>query len=253
MNRINPKRLKEARASKKWSRQKLADKSKVSYSRIARIETSKTNVSVQETTANYLAKTLKVSVQALSSDKQPVRGQRSSPPKVKINPKRLKEARASKKWSRQKLADKSRVSYSRIARIETSKTNVSVQETTANYLAKTLKVSVQALSSDIAQIKTSKTDMAVQRTTANRLAEALQANSQALSSDTARIGTSKKNVSVQETTANHLAKALQVSSQALSSDMTRTKTSKTYVVVQKTTANHLPRRCKSAVKPSQAI
>ena len=97
MNRINPERLKEARAGKDrgkgWSRRRLSDRAKISTRQIARIEASETDVAVRETTADRLAKALQVSVQTLAGDKPlahgqqdkpPVRDQRSSPPEVQI-------------------------------------------------------------------------------------------------------------------------------------------------------------------------
>ena len=73
MNRLNPKKLKEARMNrgrqKGWSRKQLEDKSRVSARQIARIEASRADVVVRESTADRLAKALKVSIEELSSDK----------------------------------------------------------------------------------------------------------------------------------------------------------------------------------------
>ncbi len=66
---INPECLKALRGQKGWSRQKLADNSKVSARQIARIEDSKTSVTVRENTVIRLAGALKVDREILVGNK----------------------------------------------------------------------------------------------------------------------------------------------------------------------------------------
>lgn len=95
---------------------------------------------------------------------------------MKIDPKNLRELRASKKWSRQKLTDKSKVSARQIARIESSSESVTVHSTTSKGLARAFNVSEEVLSGnepvDIARL-----------TSMQRQASKLGADADALSGD----------------------------------------------------------------------
>lgn len=67
--KIDPESLKALRAQKEWSRQKLADESKVSARQIARIEASKTSVAVRENTVIRLSRALRVDREVLVGNK----------------------------------------------------------------------------------------------------------------------------------------------------------------------------------------
>lgn len=67
--KIDPASLKALRAQKGWSRQKLADESKVSARQIARIEALKTSVNVREYTVVRLSRALKVDREILVGNK----------------------------------------------------------------------------------------------------------------------------------------------------------------------------------------
>ena len=83
MNKINPKRLKEARTSKGhgkgWSRQQLSNQSEISGRQIARIESSEADVMVRATTAERLAQALGISVERLAGD-EPIQANQPSLP-----------------------------------------------------------------------------------------------------------------------------------------------------------------------------
>ena len=82
--KINPECLKALRDRKRWSRQKLADRSNVSARQIARIENSKTSMNVRENTLTRLSKALHVDEDVLISS-EPVGPKPPPPPDVQVS------------------------------------------------------------------------------------------------------------------------------------------------------------------------
>ena len=144
---IDPERLKALRKDRNLSRDRLADEARVSSRQIARIEGATENVAARTTTIERLARALKVDPNVLS-------GAAPLPPDVDgstlgeslIDPSRLRHLRkAIKGWSRERLAEKSRVSVRQIARIEAAETVTPVRAATVKRLARALGVHAATL------------------------------------------------------------------------------------------------------------
>ena len=148
--KINPAQLKSLRIQSGLSHKQLCEKSKVSERQISRIESSDTYYDTREYTAERLARALGVEVDTLADNVTVEPGQLDGTVRnyQSIHPKRLRDLRTRKKFSRRKLAIKSGVSEKQIGRVETSDTDVPVRMNTMIKLASALGVDAQMLLDD---------------------------------------------------------------------------------------------------------
>ena len=148
--KINPAQLKSLRIQNGLSHKQLYEKSKVSERQISRIESSGTYYDARDYTAERLARALGVEVDTLADKVTVEPGQLDGTVRnyQSIHPKRLRDLRTRKKFSRRKLAIKSGVSEKQIGRVETSDTDVPVRMNTMIKLASALGVDPQMLLDD---------------------------------------------------------------------------------------------------------
>ena len=148
--KINPAQLKSLRIQSGLSHKQLYEKSKVSERQISRIESSGTYYDAREYTAERLARALGVAVDTLADNVTVDSGQVYGTVRnyQSIHPKRLKDLRTRKKFSRRKLAKKSGLSEKQISRVETSETDVPVRMNTMIKLASALGVDAEMLLND---------------------------------------------------------------------------------------------------------
>ena len=148
--KINPAQLKSLRIQSGLSHKQLYEKSKVSERQISRIESSGTYYDAREYTAERLARALGVEVGTLADNVTVEPGQLDGTVRnyQSIHPKRLRDLRTRKKFSRRKLAKKSGVSEKQIGRVETSETDVPVRMNTMIKLASALGVDAEMLLDD---------------------------------------------------------------------------------------------------------
>ena len=148
--KINPAQLKSLRIQSGLSHKQLCVKSKVSERQISRIESSDTYYDTREYTAERLARALGVEVDTLADNVTVEPGQLDGTVRnyQSIHPKRLRDLRTRKKFSRRKLAIKSGVSEKQIGRVETSDSDVPVRMNTMIKLASALGVDAQMLLDD---------------------------------------------------------------------------------------------------------
>lgn len=143
---IDPERLKALRKSRNLSRDRLEDEADVSSRQIARIEGAAENVTAHAKTIEGLARALKVGPDVLSGDAPlPPDVDSSDPIQAPIDPKRLRELRRQKRWSRERLRKESNVSVRQIARIESAETVTAVRATTVDRLARALRTDAGTL------------------------------------------------------------------------------------------------------------
>ena len=148
--KINPAQLKSLRIQSGLSHKQLYEKSKVSERQISRIESSGTYYDAREYTAERLARALGVEVDTLADNVTVDPGQLDGTVRnyQSIHPKRLRDLRTRKKFSRRKLAKKSGLSEKQIGRVETSETDVPVRMNTMIKLASALGVDAEMLLDD---------------------------------------------------------------------------------------------------------
>ena len=148
--KINPTQLKSLRIQNILTIEQLAEKSDVSVRHISRIERSETDCEVKEETAKSLARALGVEVDTLADNEILQLGQLAGAEgsDQSIHPKRLRDLRERKKFSRRKLAERSGISDRQIGRIETSEKDVSVRLITIMKLAEALGVDAEMLVDD---------------------------------------------------------------------------------------------------------
>ena len=135
--KINPAQLKSLRIQSGLSHKQLYEKSKVSERQISRIESSGTYYDARKYTAERLARALGVGVDTLADNVilHPGLLDGTEGSDQSIHPKRLRDLRERKKFSRRKLAERSGISERQIGRIETSEKDVSVRLITIMKLA----------------------------------------------------------------------------------------------------------------------
>jgi len=148
--KINPTQLKSLRIQNILTSKQLAEKSGVSGRQISRIESSEIDCEVREYTAERLARALGVEVDTLADNVilHPGQLDGTDGSDQSIHPKRLRDLRERKKFSRRKLAERSGISDRQIGRIETSEKDVSVRLNTIMKLADALGVDAEMLVDD---------------------------------------------------------------------------------------------------------
>lgn len=148
--KINPIQLKSLRIQRRLSGKELSKVSKVSERQISRIESSDTELDVRENTAKRLASALGIEMDALADNEtlDPAQMGGTEGKQLTIHPKRLRDLRERKKFSRRKLAERSGISERQIGRVETSSTDVPVRQNTMDKLATALGVDVGMLVDD---------------------------------------------------------------------------------------------------------
>lgn len=172
MMNLDPGKLKDLRRRNGLSQAELSEQSKVSQRQLARLEGSKTPATVRPKTMRKLADALRIDLDRLLANPTPAVADelgseettasasgRTRTPKTRptrhknplgftINPRTLRNWREWKGLSRRQVSALSGISERQIARIESSRANVSVHGKTSRGLARALDVCAEQLATD---------------------------------------------------------------------------------------------------------